>query len=293
MIRVALVLALVLPLQGAWLNDLAAGKKQAAEEKKDLYLIFTSLKASGACMQLDKRVLSQEAFQEVAGQRFVLVSLDLPLDETPEADGAELSNRAIAQMYDIATYPTALYLDQLGRIYLREEGALTLGPAEYADHLLERSGEQLERERALQAAGGKEGMERAQAIVDFIKSLPSTASPELSDGPMKELAKLDPDDSLGFQKERQSEVAFRELELAIREVFHKDSYEEVVKLVDQYVETFEPRGERLQRALFPKLAALRHGKQTAEAIETAGVIIEAGPDSSHGRLARQIVEALK
>ena len=46
MFRLALVLVLVLPLQGAWLTDLKEAKRQAFEEKKDVYVVFLATEIS-------------------------------------------------------------------------------------------------------------------------------------------------------------------------------------------------------------------------------------------------------
>ena len=291
--RIALVFAKAMPLSGAWLKDLEAGKKLAAEEKKDVYLVFTALKVSGACMQLDRRVLSQEEFQSAVEETFVLVHLDVPLEQTPGMVDPLTPNKFTANQYGIENYPTALYLNHEGRSYLSETGALTSGPEGYAAHLLENAGKQAARELALKEAHQKVGLERAKAIVAVIESAPSSASPRLFEKQLKELATLDPEDSLGFLGKYQAEAGFQELETALREIFHKNSYEEVVKLVDGYVAKYQPSGTLLQKALFRKLAAQRHGKMTDDAIKTAEAVIEAGPDTSHGRFARQILESLK
>jgi hypothetical protein len=107
------------------------------------------------------------------------------------------------------------------------------------------------------------------------------------------LAKLDPDDSLGFRKDHLAETGFTDLDRAIKEVFHKDSYDQVIKLVDDYITKFEPKGVLLQKALFPKLAALNHDKQTAQATEVAEAVIAIDATSAHGKLAAQILRRLK
>ena len=67
----------------------------------------------------------------------------------------------------------------------------------------------------------------------------------------------------------------------------------MVKLVDGYLARFEPQGELLQKALFPKLAALDHGRKTAEAIKTAEAVIAVDDNSSYGKLASQILKRLR
>ncbi len=293
MLRLALALILVLPLPAAWLTNLDEGKRKAAEEGKEIYLVFTSLKISGACVQLKKRVLSQEEFQAAVAERLILVHLDVPLESKPGMVSPLAVNRLVARGFGVDAYPTAFLLNSKGITYARETGALTGGPLKYAARILKKSSEQAGRETALEEAYQKEGLERAKAIIEVMQNAPFAADPKLYAGPMAELEKVDPDDTLGFQKKRLAEQGFAELDRSLKEIFHKDSYGEVVKLVDSYVEKYEPKGALLQRALFPKLAALNHGNQIPEAIKAAGEIIAVDADSSHGKFAAQILKQLK
>lgn len=291
--HLTLALFLVLPLPGAWLSNLDEGKRKAADEGKEIYLVFTSLKISGACVQLNKRVFSQEEFQRAVSERLILVHLDVPLVSKPGMVSPLAANRLVAQDFGVDSYPTAFFLNSNGLTYARETGILTGGPLEYAARILKKSSEQAGRETALEKAYQKEGLERAKAIIEVIENAPSAADPKLYAKPMAELKKVDPDDTLGFRKKRLAEQGFVELDRSLKEVFHKDSYDEVVKLVDSYVEKFEPDGILLQKALFPKLAALNHGNQIPEAIKVAGEIIAVDADSPHGRLAAQLLKRLK
>jgi hypothetical protein len=293
MLRLALTLFLVLPLSGAWLTNLDEGKRKAAEEGKEIYLVFTSLKISGACVQLKKRVLSQEEFQTAVAARLILVHLDVPLESKPGMVSPLAVNRLVAQNFGVEAYPTAFFLNSDGITYAKETGALTGGPLKYADRILKTSSEQAGRERVLAEAYQKEGLERAKAIIEVIKNASSAADPKLYAKPIAELAQLDPDDTLGFQKKRLAEQGFVELDRSLKEVFHKNSYGEVVKLVDSYLEKFEPQGALLQKALFPKLAALNHGNQIPEAIKAAGEVIAVDANSSYGKFAAQILKQLK
>ena len=293
MLRLALALTLVLPLPAAWLTNLDEGKRKAAEEGKEIYLVFTSLKISGACVQLKKQVLSQEEFQTAVAERLILVHLDVPLESKPGMVSPLAVNRLVAQKFGVDVYPTAFFLNSKGITYARESGALIGEPLKYAARLLKKSSEQAGRETALEDAYQKEGLERAKAIIEVIQNAPSAADPQLYAKPMAELEKVDPGDTLGFRKKRLAEQGFAELERSLKEVFHKDSYDEVVKLVDSYVAKFEPKDALLQKALFRKLAALNHGNQIPEAIKAAGEVVAVDADSSHGKFAAQILKQLK
>lgn len=293
MFRLAFAFVLALPLQGAWLKNLDEARKQASDEKKDVYLVFLSTEISGACVQFNKLVLSQDLFQESIVDRFVPVLLDVPLKQTPGMVSPLAANRMVAEKFGVDRYPTSFYLNSEGVVYARETGAAIDGPLKHAAKVIRRSKDHVARLKALEEAYQKEGLERAKALVELIKSTPRGADPSLNAEHLEELAKQDPDDSLGFRKAHLAERGFAELDRGLKEVFHKDSYDEVVKLVDDYVTKFEPQGALLQKALFPKLAALNHGRQTAEAIKAARAVIAVDANSPHGKLAAQILKRLK
>ncbi len=293
MLRFLLAIFLTFPLQAEWLKDLDQAKALASEGKKDIYLIFTSLKVSGACVQLEKRVLSQEAFRKAVQEGFVLVHLDVPLETKPGMVLPNAVNRIIAKRFGVEAYPTAFYLNSKGIAYASESGALMGGPEEYAARLLKKAEERKGQKVALKSAYEKEGLDRAKAIIEVLKKAPRGGDDQLFANEMAELAKLDPEDSLGFQKPRLTKKGFDDLERALSEVFHKDSYDEVVKLVDLYVAEFQPQGALLQKALFPKLAALNHAGQKEAAMTAAQEVIAVDAQSPHGKFAAQILERLK
>ena len=291
--RLALVLVLILPLQGAWLTDLKEAKKQAFEEKKDVYVVFLATEISGACVQFKKRVLSQDLFQEAILERFVPVLFDVPLKQTPGMVSPPAANRVVAEGFGVDRYPTAFFLNSKGVVYARETGAAINGPLKHAAKVIQRSNDQVARLKAIKEAYQKNGLERAKSLIALVKSTPLGADPSLNADHLEEMAKLDPDDSLGFRKNHLAEMGFANLNRSLKEVFHKDSYDEVVQLVDDYITKFEPEEALLQKALFPKLAALNHGKQKAQAIKAAEAVIAVDANSAHGKLASQILKRLK
>lgn len=293
MLRLIFALIVTLPLPGALLKNLDEAKALAAKEGREIYLVFTNLKNSGACVQLEKRILSQGEFQNAVADRFLVVHLDVSPDEEEEVILPLVGNRVLAQAFQVDAFPSAYFFTPGGVIYDRESKGLTGGPAEYAGRLLKKSSDHAARLGALEEAYQEDGLDRAKAIIAAMRNLPVGADPALFAGHLAELEKLDPDDSLDFRKKRLADQGFRDLDRALEEVFHKDSYGEVVKLVDAYVAKFEPKGALRQKALFPKLAALNHGGKVAEAIEAAGDIIAVDASSSYGKLAAQILKRLK
>ena len=85
----AAILSLPLKSQAAdgWLVDFEKAKVQAAKEGKSILMEFTGSDWCPPCIQLEKNVLSQEAFKTGAPKNIILLKLDSPRDkskQTPE-----------------------------------------------------------------------------------------------------------------------------------------------------------------------------------------------------------------
>src|SRR5947209_3412287 len=93
-----------------WLTDLDQAKQVAAKNGKDLLINFTGQTWCGACMELEREVLTTEEFAPVA-KDFVLVRLDyLPgddgfiVDRLPQERPAP--HIAWRKIYDVSSVPT-------------------------------------------------------------------------------------------------------------------------------------------------------------------------------------------
>ena len=281
------------PLAAEWTFDLEAAQKTAKEEKKAIYLVFVSTDSSGACQQLERRILSSEKFQSQAEEKFVLVKVDLPLKK-------RLQKESHQRMLDLAkrfgvggVFPTSFYLDARGRPFYQENGVLSGGPEKYAVHLLGILQKRETRDEGLKAASKMSGLKKARALVDLLKPLPDEVVLNFYSQQMDELAKLDPEDTLKFRKEKVIGKAYADFEDAVKKVFHKDSYDQVVTLVDEFIGKHAPEGDLKQKVLFRKLAALNHGGNLEPAIKVADEIISIDEESSHGRFSAQIKEKIK
>ena len=282
------LLSMVAPSAGDWSNDLEEAQKIAAKEKKDLYLVFLSTDSSGACQQLEKRILSSDKFNSLAEEKFVLVKIDLPMKKRLQKENHE-GLLQLANKFGVGgAFPVALYLDSRGRPYHREAGVMPGGPQEYAGHVLSMQKKRENREKALEETAKLSGLKKAEAMVELLKALPDEVVVNFYSEEMEELARLDPEDTLKFRKEKVMNHAYAELESSVKKVFYKDGYGEVVKLVDEFLEKHQPEGAMKQKVLFRKLAALNYDGQKESALKVADKIIAIRPDSSHGRFAAQI-----
>ncbi|MDB4523259.1 hypothetical protein N9074_03815, partial [Akkermansiaceae bacterium] len=119
------------------------------------------------------------------------------------------------------------------------------GPLKHAAKVIQRSNDQLARLKSIKEAYQQNGLARVKSLIALVKSTPQGADPSLNADHLEEIAKLDPDDSLGFRKNHLAEMGFAILDRGLKEVFHKDSYDEVIQLVDDYITRFEPKGALL------------------------------------------------
>ena len=111
--------------EDAWSTDAAAASRQAKDEGKDMLLLFTGSDWCPPCIQLEKNILSQDAFLEAVQEKFILVMFDFP-QETPISDELQAQNNDWSDRYGIDAFPTLVLVDSEGQPYaftgFREEG---------------------------------------------------------------------------------------------------------------------------------------------------------------------------
>ena len=106
-----------------WTSDFEAAKQKAAKENRLMYVLFTGSDWCGYCIKLQKEVLSKPNFIKLGEKDFVFVYIDFP--RKSRADNP-IANRALAQMYKVAGYPTAFVMDADGKVLTKIEEALPL-----------------------------------------------------------------------------------------------------------------------------------------------------------------------
>ena len=120
------VAALAAPVIAApeWGTDLPAALGQAEQEGKLVLVDFTGSDWCSACIVLRRTVLDTPEFREFAADKFVLMEVDLPLDEgmNPEL---HRRNEEIAKRYGVGGFPTVMVLDPQGRVMGGFQGSLS------------------------------------------------------------------------------------------------------------------------------------------------------------------------
>lgn len=118
-----------------WYTDYSQAAKVAKQSNKPLLLFITGSDWCGWCKKLDSEVFATPEFARLAGNDFVFVEVDFPMNKTlPEKIAKQ--NAEIKQKYGVTGYPTVILLDSSGN-YIGETGYRAGGPAAYAEHLKE------------------------------------------------------------------------------------------------------------------------------------------------------------
>jgi hypothetical protein len=103
---------------GVWLQDLDQARTQAAQEKKDILILFGGSDWSSGSLRLAREVFSQPKFLERVRQMFVLVSVDFPRQEAAQmrVENA-VRNAKLQEQFRVEGYPLVVLADAEGRHY--------------------------------------------------------------------------------------------------------------------------------------------------------------------------------
>jgi thioredoxin-related protein len=96
-----------------WLTDWEAAKAKSKAENKPILLKLTGSDWCASCIQLEKQVLSQQAFKDFAAQHLILMEADYPKKKELPAE-LKKQNEALAKLYFADAYPNVWLLDSEG-----------------------------------------------------------------------------------------------------------------------------------------------------------------------------------
>lgn len=100
--------------ESLWLTDYKQAQEQAKSGKKPILLEFTGSDWCPPCRQLEKQILSTQAFEQYARSNFVLVQLDFPRGKVQAPEVAQ-QNLILARRFQIEVFPTVIILDSEGK----------------------------------------------------------------------------------------------------------------------------------------------------------------------------------
>lgn len=272
-----------------WTEDFAAAKEQAAKEKKDLLMDFTGSDWCHFCIKLKEEVLSKPEFEAEAPKSFVLVEVDFP-DKKKQDEKIKTQNKQLQKTYSIEGYPTVILADSTGRAYAKM-GYAPGGPVPYMKQLSELRAVREKRDAAFEKAAKAEGLEKAKALHEGIKSLDSEIASTYYSKEMDEIAALDKDDTLGVKKGKEVAKASQALQQKLEALHGAKKFDEFAKELDNFIAEWKLEGLEKQRILIHKLAIYGPDKLD-DAEKVTDELLKIDPKSEVGLMAVKIKEQI-
>ena len=117
-----------------WSTNYQEAVAKAKAEKKNIVLFFTGSDWCGWCKKMENEILMTPDFAKTAGNNFVFVMLDFPMNKTLPSQISD-QNNDLKQKYGITGYPTIIVLDS-NENFVAETGYRSGGGKAYADYLM-------------------------------------------------------------------------------------------------------------------------------------------------------------
>jgi len=277
-----------------WTSDFEAAKKQAAEQKKDLLIDFTGSDWCSGCIILSGEVFKKDEFKAGVKDKFVLVEIDFPQDETKLDDATKKQNEALREKYGVKGFPTILLTTADGKPFAAttyEEG----GPVKYVQMLDGLRAQKTKRDEAFAAAAKAEGVEQAKQYIAALKAM------ELEDATVsafygdifEKIKKADPKDETGFAKELEIKAKLNKFEEDLNSYGEKDDAEGALKFVEKTLTEGGFEGESKQQVVLTKAMILAHLRKFDDAMKTIDVAKAIAPDSELGKQTEMMKQQLE
>ncbi len=96
-----------------WFESYENAHRESLRTGKPILAAFTGSDWCGPCISLKKQVFDSPEFQTWSDENVILLELDFP-KKTNQDPKLKTQNTGLARKYDIAGYPTVLFLDANG-----------------------------------------------------------------------------------------------------------------------------------------------------------------------------------
>lgn len=119
-----------------WTDDYDAALRWATAQNKLVLADFSGSDWCGWCKRLDKEVFDTDEFRAGAKDKYILLMIDTPRDQSLLSETAKKQNPELVEKYRVEGFPTVLLLDAKGEVIFRtgyEKG----GPVKYLKMLEE------------------------------------------------------------------------------------------------------------------------------------------------------------
>ncbi len=96
--------------QITWFTNYDEAVKQARSTTKPIIMLFTGSDWCSWCIKLEAEVFNTAEFAEAAGDKFIFLKLDFPLNTTLSPDNIA-QNKQLQKKFDVSGFPTVVLLD--------------------------------------------------------------------------------------------------------------------------------------------------------------------------------------
>jgi len=263
-----------------WTSDFEAAKKQAADGKMDLLIDFTGSDWCGWCIKLNDEVFSKDAFKSGVKDKFVLVELDFPRDDSKLTPETKAQNEALQKKFNVQGFPTIVLADAEGRPYATT-GYKEGGAEKYVEQLDELKQRHVKRDEAFKKAKSLEGVEKAKVLLGAIDAmeLPDEMAAAFYGDVIEQIKKSDPKDETGYAKKQDQKGQLDKIGEKTMEFLRNQDFDGALAYLDEAVEAAELEAELKQQALSMKILILANQGKLGDAIKMVDEIKALAPDS--------------
>lgn len=234
-----------------WLTDYDEATALAAKENKSLLIDFTGSDWCHWCIKLNEEVFGKEEFLKAAQEKFVLLELDFPKDETKINPKTAAQNASLQQKYSVQGFPTILLTDAKGRPYA-QTGYQEGGPEKYLESLTEMTAWKTRRDDLFANAEKAEGVEKAKLLHQGLQVIPEQhihLYPEV----IRNIVANDKEDVTGIGATQLKEQVYRDFEGKLMAALEKEDGAQILELVDSFIEKRQIEGIEKQDFLSLKV----------------------------------------
>lgn len=117
-----------------WLTNYEEAINLSKSSSKPIVLFFTGSDWCSWCKKLEQESLNTAEFTELAGDQFIFVKLDFPVNSTLNAQIAS-QNKQLQKKYNVRSFPSLVILDAQLQTPIGTTGYRPGGGKAYAEHL--------------------------------------------------------------------------------------------------------------------------------------------------------------
>jgi len=181
-----------------WFADFEQARQQAKGLKLDLMLAFLTADSAGLAAKLESEVFASPLFLTESAKTFLLVRIDVAVDETPVPEPVRKQTAMLRGKYPSRKLPAVWLCDAFGRAYATT-GYVPGGPKAFLAWMEDRRQAGIAATAAVMRAGPVRGLERAKILAEGLQGLDDAIVFANYPKEMMEIIKLDADSAAGLK----------------------------------------------------------------------------------------------